>query len=43
MNDPRRVAPRGTSHRRSRETTWCLLLTLASIAVMAALFAYVMR
>ena len=43
MNDPRSVAARGNGTRRSRETTWCLLLALAAIAVIAALFAYVMR
>jgi len=43
MNDQGSVAARGNGTRRSRETTWCLLLALAAIAAMAALFAYVMR
>lgn len=43
MNDPRTVAARGNGTRRSRETTWCLLLALAAIAAMAVTFAYVMR
>jgi hypothetical protein len=43
MNDPRSAAARGNGPRRSRETTWCLLVALAAIAFMAALFAYVLR